>query len=121
MPRVTDAEVQAIHASGQDTAPFILAAHCIINDNLLGRGLSEETLTQIELFLAAHLAVTGAAHGAGEVKKYRLGDLQIERSAQAASLGLGLDGSTFGQTARLLDSTGTLANLGRRRPVFVVV
>lgn len=52
-PRVTDADVQAIVATTLNTTPFIAAAHAYVDARLLSAGLSEATLTSIELFVAA--------------------------------------------------------------------
>ena len=54
MPRVTDAQVKTILATTVTTDPFITTANIFINQVLGTAGLSEELLTQIELWLAAH-------------------------------------------------------------------
>lgn len=95
-------------------AAFINAAHAIVEDRLTGKGLSESILTQIEVWLAAHLATARDQQAesediAGEYKvKYQ------------GKYDLGLNGSKYGQMVLLLDSSGTLASAGLKRASFQV-
>ena len=54
--RVTDAGVKTILDTTIDTSPFITAANLLIDYHLLGQGLTEAVLTEIERWYAAWLA-----------------------------------------------------------------
>lgn len=80
---------------------LIDTANMIVNVNLTGSGLSTETLTEIEKWVAAHLI---AFNSERQAQKKKVGDGEETYS----SLGQMLKATTYGQTAVMLDSTGTL-------------
>ena len=84
---------------------FVNMAHYVIQANLLDKGLGTELLTQIHLNLAAHFAST---------RDQRLARVKIEglEETYQGKTDMGLDATFYGQTAKMLDSTGTLAELG---------
>lgn len=94
---------------------FIAGAHVIVNENLVGKGLSEALLTEIEKWLAAHLA---------SIRDQRV---QSENIAGEYSVtyqgktGLGLDATLYGQMVKQFDHTGTLATLGQKRASITVL
>jgi len=96
MARVEPPEVEGLLGSVKyDLYPFVEAAHRIVEDNLAGT-LSEDTLTQIEKFLSAHLAtVRTPLRSREEVESARF---EYQRT-------------TYGETVLRLDRTGTLASL----------
>lgn len=100
--RVTEAEVKVIIETSLTLTPFIEAANTIINDRLLSSGLSEATLTKIELFLSAHLTTLRER----QVSREKIGDAETTYEGRVE---MGLNSSLYGQTAQLLDTTGTLA------------
>jgi hypothetical protein len=109
MARATDADVRALveMVASVSTTPFITTAEVMATTFLEGKGLSEELLTQIEIYLAAHFAVLAVERGGlirdgmGEsVSTYNATNNRIQ----------GLSSTRFGQTAQLLDSTGSLKN-----------
>ena len=118
MARVTDGEVREILFADFDSSvslgAFITAASLTIDQHLSGQGLSNELLKEIERWLAAHLAAVYQPAAASE----REGDKSATYEGQT---GLGLDFTRYGQQVKLLDPTGTLANLGRRKAKFQVV
>lgn len=87
---------------------FITAANLLINEKLSSAGLSDDLLFELERWLAAHLAsarerVTSSESMGGASEAY------------ATRVGLGLDGSFYGQQVKLLDPTGILAGLDQRK------
>lgn len=113
--RVSEPEVQAIIDTVVDSlAPFITAANTMVNGVLLNRGLTDEELKQIELWLAAHFVA---------IRDPRLSSESMGAASQsfAIQVALGLDQTTYGQQAKILDRTGTLANMGKRRASFTVL
>ena len=107
LARVTDADVKGIVDTTVDTTPFINSAHVIVEEELYPLGvLTEDRLTQIELYLAAHFLGALEPH----IIQEKIGDAVNTYARQAS---LGLDSTPYGQQAKLLDSTGTLIDLER--------
>jgi len=90
-------------SSGTVTS-FIDTANILVTEYLVGEGLSDVLLLEIETYVAAHLVTLRdrrtKAEGADGVRF----DYQGE-------FGMGLDSSQYGQTAQFLDSTGILSGL----------
>lgn len=110
--RVTSQEVKDIlDTTITDFYPFIVAANSIVTDELETPVVLTDTtrLKEIERWLAAHLfrvskepAIMSEKTGASQVNYYGVS-------------GLGLDATSQGQQVKILDSSGTLVNLGRRK------
>lgn len=100
---LTDAQIQA----------FIDTATLVVDANLLDKGLSTDLLTQIETWLAAHLLSMRDQRTSAR----KIGDVSFTYQGQT---GLGLDATLYGQQVKLLDTSGTLASLGRRRASVTV-
>lgn len=94
-------------------AAFINAANAIITDRLTGRGLSAAVLTQIEIWLAAHLATSREQQAESE-------DLPDYRVKYQGKFDLGLNNSRYGQMVLLLDSSNSLASAGQKRAGMIV-
>lgn len=110
--RVSDSEVKEIISTDiTDTTPFITAANLIITAKLSGEGLSDAYLKELERWLAAHMV---AARDQGIISE-KTGAASV---TYFAKVGLGLDGSTWGQRVKLLDTTGILASLGKKKVIF---
>lgn len=89
-------------------APFITAANVTVTNILSGSGLSSATLKEIERWLAAHFAA---------IRDPRISREEAEE-AEATYHGksdMGLDHTPYGQQVKLLDTTGTMTNLGKRK------
>lgn len=106
--RVNAEEVKEIidtELSDTRIGAFITAANTLINDKLLNKGLASSTLKEIERWLAAHYISASIERQA------------IEEEAGPASqkfsdfFSQGLNSTTYGQTARTLDPSGTLTSL----------
>ena len=85
---------------------FIATATLVVTEELADQGLSDDRLTQIELYLAAHFAALNdprmeSEEIGGEYKSKVQGKTEMN-----------LDATFYGQTAKLLDTSGTLAQLG---------
>ena len=109
MARVTDAEVkEIIDTSLSDLSPFITVASQqvdrIADLNLLG----SDELKEIERWLAAHFVAIRDKRTA----KDNVGD---SSHTYEGKTGMGLDFTRYGQMAKLLDTTGTLAKIGMRK------
>jgi hypothetical protein len=97
--------------------PFLDTAAVVVSEHLDGAGLSEALLTQIELWLAAHLVAVRDPRAAEKTVE----DLRIRyegRSAIGAVDASGLHTTSYGKQVMLLDPTGRLAQLmnPQRRP-----
>lgn len=109
MARVTGAEVKEIidtSLSASDIGPFIEAATLLVTKRLSGAGLGADLLKEIERWLAAHFVSMRDQR----VSSRKLGDASDTYQGQT---GMGLDYTSFGQQAKMLDPTGNLAKLGK--------
>ena len=121
--RVIDEEVRKVLGDvNYDTQMGIETAHILVDEQLLGKGLSAPMLRQIELYLAAHFA--SIMYTDGTLATQEVGEAR-ERYHNIYKQGL--QSTRYGQQAILLDTTGTLADLSaatespRLRAEFQVV
>ncbi|WP_408954736.1 hypothetical protein [Natroniella sp. ANB-PHB2] len=94
---------------------FIKTANIQVNKHLIDKGLSEEELEEIEKWLAAHFASVAAPR----VKEKRI--MENQYKYEGPMMDKGLDGSMYGQTAKVLDHTGILAKLGAKKGMFTAL
>lgn len=106
--RVSASEVEDIIDTSKSIDSFINTANIMVNNNLEGKGLEDNTLAEIEKWLTAHLIATAD----GVVEREKIADIEERYSVKQ---GLGLDYTSYGQQVKLLDTTGTLANLGKKK------
>ena len=92
--------------SGLDLDPFISASHALVEDKLTDShiGHGETLLFEIEKWLAAHFAAVACRQPVSE-------EIGVAAINYGTKLGLGLDNTIYGQQAKLLDTSGTLARL----------
>jgi len=119
--RVTDEEVRALVATSADLDtcdPFIRVAGNLVDTQLVGVITNTEILRDIELFLAAHFTTLVVERGA--LIRSSLGD-SAETYQDLYNEGLG--STRFGQTAMILDTTGTLraATMATLKGIFRVL
>ena len=113
--RVTHAELILIFDTDiADTTPFITTANLIVTDKLDSEGFTAAHLKEIEQYLAAHFASLMDPRIAQE----KIGEVAVTYEGKT---GLGLDGTKYGQTVKMLDTTGILASMGKRRVLFDVL
>lgn len=126
--RVTSAEVKEILVTaltGTQLDPFITAANAIVTEKLGDSGLGDTLLKEIERWLSAHFIYISnpsysstAKNARGSVISEKVGDATIEYAdisrGKYSNLGL-LSSTIYGQQAIVIDLTGTLANLGKKR------
>lgn len=116
MARVTTEEVlKVIRVVGPTdwVEDLIEIAHRLVDDKLLGK-LPEGVLKDIELYVTAHL-ISIRDQEAGMVTQKRVSEAT---STYGFEPGMGLAMTRFGQVALTLDTTNTLASLGKRRASF---
>ena len=120
MPRVTPTEVREIIDTKLTDARieiFITGATTLVNNKLVGKGLDDPTLKEIERWLSAHNIAANI-------------DRQVihEEAGRGAAVqkfsdifGQYLLSTTYGQTAITLDPTGTLEEIAQaRRPIKLI-
>ena len=112
--RVTSQEVCEVIGTDITVDPVITTANLLIDEELTGKGLSSERLKQIELYLAAHLITLRDPRTQSE-------RISEEAFTYQGETGTNLDASHYGQTVKMLDTTGTLARLEQRRAVIEVL
>ena len=109
--RVTAVEVLTImgltidNYSEEIINSYILAANRMVDDNLIGKGLSSDTLKEIERWISAHLLSVSQER---QAQKEGAGGAYIEYTG---TFGEGLQMTSYGQVAISLDNTGTLQAL----------
>lgn len=104
--RVTDDEVkEIIDTSLSSLTPFITVAEQQV-DRISGLGTA--VLKEIERWLAAHFVAIRDKR----TSKDNVGD---SSHTYEGKTGMGLEFTRYGQMAKLLDTTGTLAKLGLRK------
>ena len=117
--RVTATEVkQIIETTQTDTIVdvFIGSANILVTDILSDQGLSSDLMKEIERWLSAHLLATTLERQT--VREEIGGDTNEEYS----KLGYGLDSTTYGQTVKVLDTSGMLAaTIGKRKAIITAV
>lgn len=113
MARTTASEVKQIIPNTELTEAqvdnFITIATAIVDDLDDETTLTDTRLELIEQYLTAHLIASGPER---QSKSEKLGDASIQYSAE---FGKGLDSTTYGQTAAMLDTSGTLRGLGGKK------
>ena len=117
--RATPADVRAINNTTLDDAaiqPFLDVASTIVNSVLLCARVDEDTLTQAEAWLAAHLmSVSGAGQaGGGGAKTAESFDMYSITWGVSVGTGSGTLSTNYGQTANTL-LNGCLASKDKRR------
>lgn len=118
MLRVNDSEVKKLIDTNRDTTIFIQQANLIVNEDLLAKGMSEDRLKAIELYLSAHF--TALTEERGGLTKFKNGDSTEEYQI---GKGQGFAGTRYGQMAIDMDTTGTLSTItnNAKRAEFRVV
>lgn len=115
MPLATAEDVAAVYETDRDATaiePFIAIAGAFTDAYLVGKGLSDAVVKEVQRYLAAHfMFVTDA----GMHETLSIADVR-ERFTKAEKYP-GLFDSRWGRTAVMMDPSGTLAELARPKPV----
>lgn len=107
MARVTEAEVLEIIDTklvAGEIDPFINTANLMVTNYISGEGLGDETLKEIEKYLSAHYLSCRDQR----VKSEKLDTVSYNYTG---SFGEGLKSTQYGQTAIMLDTSGTLGKM----------
>ena len=107
-PRVYDSDVfDIIDTSLTDIDVFINTAHLMVEGYLASSGWSEEQLTEIERYLSAHVL---------SVQDQRVKSVGVDVLSESyqGQWGFGLKGTSYGQMAILLDTSGTLGKIAEK-------
>lgn len=84
---------------------YIGSANTYINSTLLGKGLSDALLAEIERWLSAHMIALTAER---TTKKEEAGTAKVEYAGQ---FGKSFEATSYGQMVLALDTSGTLRDL----------
>lgn len=113
--RTSTHDVRTLIADSEaDVLPMIMIASEIVDDLLIDKGLSDTRLKHIEMYLSAHLSNQGTP----EIIRESYGGASFEYNR---GRGDGMGSSQWGKMAIMLDTSGTLAGLGRQRARINVV
>lgn len=88
---------------------FINGANAVVTKNLGNSSLGEDLLTEIERWLSAHFI--SCFEDNRQAIKQKAGPVE---QIFSDIFGMGLDSSTYGQTAKSMDPTGKLSDLGMK-------
>lgn len=117
MARVTITEVKEIMETSL-TDPKILAfiksANIIVTDAFLETTVTAAVLKEIEKWFAAHMISVLER----PVSQEKVGDAEI---IYAGKLGSGLNSTPYGQMVLTIDTTGTMAKLGKKKVVIYAI
>lgn len=118
MARVIDTEVfEIIETSLTDIDVFIETANLFVTNWLGSSSLSDATLKEIEKYISAHIL------SLRDPRTKSVGVDVLSESYQG-QWGMGLNGTSYGQMAILLDTTGALGQLakkGKRATSFGII
>jgi hypothetical protein len=103
MPRVTSSEVKGLINTSFDVDPMIATASLLVDEALVGQGLTAVRLKTIELWLSAHFVAVAEERGA--LTGSKKGDSD---ETYFIKVGAGLNMTRFGQQAVALDTSGIL-------------
>ena len=112
MARTTETEVKAImdtDLADASVLTFINIANLMITSIVGGKGLSDDTMTEIERWLSAHLIASTIERMGGSEK---IGEASIKYIGQFAK---GFESTPYGQFMLALDTTGSFADLNKRK------
>ena len=113
MARVTSAEVKELISTTETITAHINAANVLVTEKLGGNAtMTADHLKEIERWLAAHFVASSIERQAG---KEKIGATAVEYAGFNTSGLQGLGLTTYGQQDIMLDTTGTLSQLGKRR------
>lgn len=115
MTRATSNDVIGIMSEvpeGTNLDAFISVASCLILDNLDADLFTEDTLKNIEMYLAAHLAAIGKFK---QVIESELGGTNRAKDKYGYPLGKGLQLTTYGQTVIMLDTSKVLGSMSESK------
>lgn len=122
MARVTQAEVLAIAPAVTlaNITPFIDAANLVVSDinTRCSKSFDAARLKEIERFLSAHMVSMAVGTGSKDKKSESISRGDYSVGYATTTLGSGITGTTYGQTANML-SEGCLANWDMRRSQII--
>lgn len=107
--RVTEEQVKELIETDKSVSIFINSANVIVNNYLSGRGLPEDILKQIELYLSAHFVAVSIA---GMLRAETVGSVKEEYEESDSA---GFSNTRYGRQAVSFDTSGTLKNLGKQK------
>lgn len=108
--RISEEEVKALlapYAESSDVTLFMEQALVLVDEELVGKGLSDSRLRIIELNLAAHFAVLSVERGGFAYQKSGLSEESYAVNREVVQF----SSTRFGQQALAMDSTGSLNRL----------
>jgi len=108
-------EIMTTSLTATALAPFCIIANQIVTEKLTGVH-DTPRLQEIARWMAAHFASQAKVK---QVKQKKVGDASTMYSG--VDLGKALGGSSYGQQVLLLDTSGILASLGKRKAHFELV
>ena len=94
---------------------FIGVANRLVTDKLAAKGLLDTQLADIEAFLSAHFLVP--RDRSTELTEQEVNDT---RAVYGGKYGMNLDHTSWGQQAKILDTSGTLMRLDKAKATFRV-
>jgi len=106
--------------------PFILSAHSFITNVFVDDTSATAAFKkELERWLTAHLiaSVYGSSGMAASstVKREKIGDAEIEYAVSPSATEVGFNSTPYGQVLLRLDTTGLIANAGKRSATIFAI
>jgi len=111
MARVTvDDVLDIIDTTDEDMVDAcIISANAFVTNTLTGKGLNDSIMKEIERWLTGHMVASTKER---QIKKAGAGGAEVE---YVGKFDLGLYGTTYGQMAVMLDTSGTLTDIAKAK------
>lgn len=113
---ITPADVlnlMEIELTDDQVNPYITSATVFVDANLSGKGIDDDLLDEIKIWVTAHMiSVTRDRL----TKKEKAGEAEVEYFGK---MGMALEASHYGQMAMTLDNTGTLRSLSSDKQAWL--
>lgn len=108
-------EVMDTNLSDADITAHINIASDLVTTALVSSGLGSTRITNIERYVAAHLIAMRDRLAGQTSAEWLSSEAKVEFSGK---WGEALKSTNYGQTAIVLDTTGTLSQMGAARAIF---
>lgn len=117
VPTTSEQVKLVINTTLEDVSFFITTAQLIVDEQLVGKGMSDKRLSQIEIYLAAHFVSAFER----EPQMEKIGDSEVRYDGFMVQEKMDLQQTRFGKNAIMLDTSKTLLYLGAGAERFDVL
>lgn len=106
-------EIMDTELTVEQIAPYVTGANVFVEGTLVGKGLSDDLLAQLEIWITAHMIALSRERTA---KSEEAGGAKI---VYAGEWGQMFSATSYGQMALTLDTSGTLQTLMKNKKAWI--